>query len=214
MGDLESLGRYPVAVLDFSHLRLYLIHDRGTPVNPVVWWGRAAAAVGALLYTPAFVNHPRSADAMQTWMYNVHFVFHEAGHPIFGLFGDLLGALGGTLMQLLIPLACVIAFLQNAHPVAAALATWWLGTSLATVAPYVYDARLLELPLHGGIIGAQHPEVHDWFNVLSRLDLMQADTTLAWMAQLGADALMLGGLAWAGYVLRQQWRCRSTTPLR
>ena len=33
----------------------------------------------------------------------VDLVFHEAGHLIFGFFGEFIGVLGGSLMQVLIP---------------------------------------------------------------------------------------------------------------
>lgn len=37
----------------------------------------------------------------------VDLVFHEAGHVIFGPFGEFIGILGGSLMQVLIPAGIV-----------------------------------------------------------------------------------------------------------
>ncbi|MCA9545330.1 MAG: hypothetical protein KC613_13090, partial [Myxococcales bacterium] len=133
----------------WESLKPWLTHD-GEPVDALWRWGRLALLVGLALYTPGLVlDDMRSGAVMQRWIYRVCFVLHEAGHPIFGLFGPFLGALGGTLMQLLMPAAFVGDFLRRRHPFGAAVCLWWLGASLITVAPYVADARLLVLPLHG-----------------------------------------------------------------
>ena len=70
----------------------------------------------------------------------------------------------------------------------------------------VYDARRLTLPLHGGGTGTERPETHDWFYMLGRLDVLGWDHALAWLCQIAALACMLGGLVWAGVLLRQQRR--------
>ena len=36
-------------------------------------------------------------------MDSVDLAIHEAGHPLFGIFGEFIGYAGGTLMQLLVP---------------------------------------------------------------------------------------------------------------
>src|SRR5579872_5617800 len=44
-------------------------------------------------------------------------VFHEAGHWIFGVLGvDFIRVAGGTLMQLLLPAACLIHFILQKNP--------------------------------------------------------------------------------------------------
>ena len=42
-----------------------------------------------------------------TWrlLDGVDFLIHEAGHPIFGIFGEFIGVAGGSLLQVLVPLA-------------------------------------------------------------------------------------------------------------
>lgn len=35
-----------------------------------------------------------------------NFIFHEAGHVLFSLFGEFLGILGGSLTQVIIPVVC------------------------------------------------------------------------------------------------------------
>lgn len=52
--------------------------------------------------------------------YDYHFLdganllFHEAGHVFFGLFGQTIGMLGGTLGQLVFPVAAGVQFLVPA----------------------------------------------------------------------------------------------------
>ena len=183
-------------------------HD-GRPVDTSVIAGRAGVVIALAAYTPTFaLADLRTAEVMQTWLYGVYFILHEAGHPLFGLFGDLIGALGGTLMQLLIPLVAVIAALRSAHRIAAAAALWWLGGSLTTVAPYIYDARWLVMPLHGGGTGTERPMTHDWFYVFTRTGTLEWSAGLAWTTQLLGAGLMFLGLIWAARVLWQQWGCR------
>ena len=47
---------------------------------------------------------------------SVNLVFHEAGHPIFGIFGDTLGLYGGTLGQLVFPVAVTVSFWRRGEP--------------------------------------------------------------------------------------------------
>ena len=42
-------------------------------------------------------------------------VFHEADHVFFMFFGDTLHSLGGSVMQLLVPTVCMVAFLTRYH---------------------------------------------------------------------------------------------------
>ena len=95
----------------------------------------------------------------------VDLVFHEAGHVIFGLFGQFLGILGGSLNQVLIPAICTGYFLWHHRPAAAAVTLFWTGESLTDVAIYVADGRDMALPLLAEGL------VHDWNWILSELSL-------------------------------------------
>ena len=85
---------------------------------------------------------------------NANLIFHEAGHFIFGFFGDTIQFLGGTIMQLLIPLIIIIHFFRNSKNFEAACCGVWLGESLMNVAVYMSDAMAMKIPLIGGY--------HDW----------------------------------------------------
>jgi hypothetical protein len=147
------------------------------------------------------------AEGAQSVLHYVNLPFHEAGHVIFAPLGRFMQVLGGTLMQLLIPLAAMLTLLwRQRDAFGASVAGWWLGQNLLDIAPYVGDARAGRLPLLGGVTGSQVPGFHDWQNILGRLGWLEHDQMLA-RASFGAGALlMLAALAWGGCVLYLQYQ--------
>jgi len=101
-------------------------------------------------------------------MHLVNLPFHEGGHVVFSFFGSrLLTSLGGSLMQLIIPLTCAAVLLfRTRDPFGAALAVWWLGESFVDLAPYIADARALSLTLLGGGTGATTPYGFHYWNFI------------------------------------------------
>lgn len=107
-------------------------------------------------------------------------IFHEAGHIFFSPFGDFLQYLGGSLMQILIPMVCLVYFWLHEQRSSSAVTLFWTGESITNVAIYVADAGRMELPLIGGD--------HDWNYLLGRLGLLhQAES-------LGRLVFFLGAL--------------------
>ncbi len=100
----------------------------------------------------------------------VDLVFHEAGHVIFGLFGEFIGILGGSLTQILIPAGIVVYFAVHRQKYSAAVTLFWVAQSLFNVSIYVRDARTRRLPLLGG-----EETLHDWNYLLGRLHLLTWD---------------------------------------
>lgn len=143
------------------------------------------------------------------FLHNGHLVFHEAGHLVFAPFGHLMSIAGGSLMQLLVPLAAVGGFLfPRPQPYSAAIAVWWLGTSLVDLSPYIGDARSLQLIMIGGFLAEDVPDAHDWRNLLGAMDLLQYDGAIATAAWNSGVALMAAGLAWAGALVLRQMRAQ------
>jgi hypothetical protein len=99
---------------------------------------------------------------------NVDLAIHEAGHVFFGPFGEFIGFLGGTLMQLIVPLTFMGYFLYKRDQYAASVLLWWVGQNLWNISVYVKDARAMELPLVGG-------GVHDWRVILGELGHLPRD---------------------------------------
>ncbi len=170
--------------------------------------GRAALYAILLVWGLRFVSSSVEGNyAGSSFMHLVNLPFHEAGHFILGFFGRFVSVLGGSLMQLLVPLVCIVAFLSTVRdPYAASVSTWWLGESFIDLAPYINDARDLQLILLGGVTGREVEDYHDWQYLLGRLNLLGHDHVLARWAH-GLGALLIGtAFLWGGYLLCRQFQ--------
>jgi hypothetical protein len=155
---------------------------------------QTAFLVGLTAATVWLLLAPLDA-AMNSFVHLPNLVFHEAGHIIFSPFGEFMAVLGGSLMQVLIPIICAGAFLfQQDDRYAAAVCVWWSGESLMDLAPYINDARDLKLMLLGG--PAEEVEGHDWEAILTSLGWLHLDHSMARGAWWIGVAVMAGALAW------------------
>jgi hypothetical protein len=146
-----------------------------------------------------------AAGRFNAWLLdNVNLVFHEAGHVIFSLGGEFIGILGGSLMQVLIPVVCGVALLQRGDSFGVALCGLWTGQSMVNVAIYVGDARQLALPLLGG----DHV-IHDWNYLLGRLGLLEWDRFLAGTITLMAVLTILASAALGTLALLSEHRSQN-----
>jgi hypothetical protein len=126
----------------------------------------------------------------------VDLAIHEAGHVFFGIFGEFMGFLGGTLFQLLIPVTFFGYFLQRHNRFAAAVMLWWIAQNLWNISVYVKDARDMALPLVGG-------GQHDWNYLLEAVGLLHRDQ------QVGQTFFAVGVLCYLVAMLwgfRMAWR--------
>jgi len=140
-------------------------------------------------------------DVGGSFLHMINLVFHEAGHIIFSPFGRFMTTLGGSLMQVLIPIVCALTlYFQNEDPFGAALCAWWAGENLLDLAPYINDARALNLILLGGPANAV--EGHDWEAILTSLGWLHLDHTLANGAHFAGALIMWAALVWAAIVDR------------
>lgn len=161
-------------------------------------------ALWTVLHLRLSVEHGEMNEA---WMHRIHLVFHEAGHVIFGIFGDFIGVLGGTLGQLVMPLLFLVAFVgKYRNAFGGAVALWWIGDSLVDVAPYAYDARAQELLLLGGVTGKDVPGYHDWNNMLEQLGWLQHDHLIGNLSYALGAACMVAALLWGAWLLWAQSR--------
>lgn len=169
------------------------------PTSAVEQAAQWALLVVLALLTWRFVRLPLDGSGEIGFLHLPNLVFHEAGHIILSPFGRFIGVLGGSLMQVLIPVVCAIAFLRQGNPYAAAVCTWWAGQNLIDLAPYIADARRLQLVLLGGFTG-QEVEGHDWEYLLTTLGWLRYDVTLGRGSQAVGALVMTGALVWAGVV--------------
>jgi hypothetical protein len=131
------------------------------------------------------------------WVYIVddaNLLFHEAGHPIFGMLSDRLVVYGGTLGQLTFPVVSVVSFYRQRASLSLAFAILWFGENLFNIARYMGDARAQLLPLIGN-------GEHDWTEIFSRWGVLAADHSIASLTRFFGWILVLGAGMW---VLNQQ----------
>lgn len=142
--------------------------------------------------------------AGESILHLVNLPFHEAGHLVFIPFGRFLSVLGGSLMQLIVPMVCAaVLLLRTKDAFGASVALWWLGQNFMDIAPYINDARALDLVLLGGFTGKDVADYHDWEYILGQLGLLHFDHVLANLSQFIGIFLMITALVWGGVILKQ-----------
>ena len=177
-------------------------------INPFYFGGRVLFFLIILIWSWKFIFTPLESNYTgMSFMHMINLPFHEAGHIIFSPLGEFVSVLGGSMGQLLIPLICFLTFLiKTRDTFAASVSIWWLGESFMDLAPYINDARALQMILLGGVTGRDVPGYHDWEYILIRLGWLEYDHTLANMAYSAGILLMLCSFAWAGYLLYKQYK--------
>ncbi|MFA4924254.1 MAG: hypothetical protein WC557_08700 [Ignavibacteriaceae bacterium] len=103
-----------------------------------------------------------------TLLDNFHLIVHEAGHLFFSFFGTFVWSLGGTLMQIIIPLLLLIIFYKSFMPKGMQASFFLLGHSFINISVYATDARTQALPLLGN-------GKHDWAYLLNEMNLLNFD---------------------------------------
>src|SRR5437899_4450135 len=94
---------------------------------------RRALTAALAVYGGYLLFHP----GQYSWLDSLDLAIHEFGHPLFGIFGEFIGFLGGTLMQLLAPAAFVVYFRRARDRPAAIVVLWWVAQDLRNLLAYV-----------------------------------------------------------------------------
>ena len=143
----------------------------------------------------------------ESFLHLVNLPFHEAGHIVFRPFGRFLMVLGGTLMQLHVPAVCAaVLLLRTRDAFGASVALWWLAENFMDIAPYINDARDLNLMLLGGVTGKDVADYHDWEYLLGQLGLLRMDHFLANLSQITGIVIMLSAQLWGAIYLKKSFR--------
>jgi hypothetical protein len=144
----------------------------------------------------------RPGDLLFFFVHGVHLVFHEAGHWIFAPFGELMGVLGGSLNQVLVPALCAATFYGQGRYASGAFTLFWVGQAMADVAVYAADARERLLPL----LGDGDPAVHDWGRLLGWWGLLdRAEAVGRLIFGLGL-CVIVGSLLLLGLEILRLWQ--------
>lgn len=174
--------------------------------------GKALLVGGLAIWTWQFARLPIGAGVMDSVLHLPDLVFHEAGHILFSPFGRFITVLGGSLFQVLVPVTLAAAFLKQHDAFGAAVCTWWAGENLLDLAPYIADARALQLVLLGGHTGAE-VEGHDWEYLLTTLGWMRHDRALGVAAHDLGLAVMVAALGWGAYsIMRDRPAAGASAP--
>lgn len=119
---------------------------------------------------------------------------HEGGHLLFGYLGHGFMVAGGTLLQLLVPLALAAGFYFQRQIAGTVFCLFCFFEQFLPIATYIADARAQELPLL--TVGDPEFVEHDWFTMLSSLGLLQHDVQIASVVRITGWIGMIGVTTW------------------
>ncbi len=176
-------------------------------INRFYFYGRALLFIVLLIWGGVFIfSSIESQRALNSLWHLVNLPFHEAGHIFFRFLGTFMTSLGGSLFQLFMPVLCaVVLLIKTRDNFGASVCVWWLGENFMDLAPYINDARALQLPLLGGNTGESSPYgFHDWEYILTETGLLRSDHTLAHFSYSLGILFMILALIWGGYLLFRQ----------
>ncbi len=171
-------------------------------IDAGAFWARVACLIAFAIWGGYFITGGVDWEKIgSSFMHLINLPFHEFGHILFMPFGEFMMILGGSLFQVLLPLAltCVFVFIQR-DTFAGSITLWWCGQSFIDVSPYIADAEYRALPLVGG--GGE--ESHDWGNLLTMMDALDNTHAIA-NCSFGIGAiLIIVALVWGGWILKLQ----------
>ena len=147
--------------------------------------GRSLLSLGLALYAVVILR----AEDSWSLLDNVNLPIHETGHLVFGMFGEQITALGGTLFQLIVPLTFASRFAMQRDWHSTSVLIWWAGQNCVNVGRYMADAVVQELPLVGG-------GEHDWSFLLGEWNLLAYSEKLGQHTAVVGGAIMLAACAW------------------
>lgn len=129
---------------------------------PVSGWGLIALLAFSLILARWMA---KDSDGFLRIVDDIDLVIHEAGHPIFGIFGEQPMWFGGTLMELVVPAGIAIVFWYQRSALSAAFAAVWFFENFHYIGWYMADAQEMALPLAGG-------GEHDWNTIFTHYGVL------------------------------------------
>ena len=120
------------------------------------------------------------------------------GHIVFIPLGRTMTIAGGSIMQLLVPLAAAIYLLKKQGDwFGLGVGLAWLSFSTFELATYIGDAARMELPLVS-FGGGYH---HDWTTLLSEWRIIDHCDAIATAVRVFGGAVWLSAMILMGYVV-------------
>lgn len=126
----------------------------------------------------------------------VNLFIHEGGHGVFKIFGQFIYALGGSLMQVILPVAAIVVFLRSG-PRTLMWTLFWLGQNIVNISVYIMDAPYRQLRL------ISKYAIHDWGWITDYLGVTHLAEDFGILVLIVGLLACLGAL-WVGvyYVVR------------
>jgi len=151
----------------------------------------------ALFFYVLFLCYTAAARGGFLLLDFANLAIHEAGHPLFGIFyrGDEIGfaytltILGGTLLELIVPLACAAYFFFRRETTGASFCSFWFFENFIYIGTYMADARTASLPLVGS-------GDSDWTVLFTQWHLMLRDQQIGHVMHMIGWLGMLASVAW------------------
>ena len=166
-------------------------------------WRRVStpALVAWLIFYIGFLVYAARSKEDFLFLDRLNLVIHEGGHPLFSWFGETMNILGGTLLELVVPLGIAIYFWWQRHTAGVAFCSFWFFENFLYIGTYMADARRLTLPLVGS-------GEHDWEILFSQWGVLHLDQKIGGMTRTIGWWGMVLTVLWFAYMW---WRQRSTT---
>jgi hypothetical protein len=146
---------------------------------------RVGLTIALAVYGVAIVASPVSWSLID----NINLPVHETGHLVFAPLGGMLQILGGTFLQLLLPLAFAAYFTMQRDEHAASVGVWWVGQNFINISTYMADAQPMSLPLVGG-------GDHDWNILFGEWEVLSHAAQYAQLAHGFGFLVMLVATVW------------------
>jgi hypothetical protein len=133
-----------------------------------------------------------------SWFSAITLAFHEMGHIVFIPLGRTMTIAGGSIMQLLVPLAAAIYLLKKQNDwFGLGVGLSWLSFATFELATYIGDAARMELPLVG-FGGGYH---HDWATLLTQWRIIDHCDAIATGVRIVGGAIWLFAMALMVYIV-------------
>jgi hypothetical protein len=145
-----------------------------------------ALLLSLTILLPFYLYTPTNEFDLPSPLWLTHLLLlyiHEAGHLIFSAFGDTMRIMGGSLMQILAPLAWFVVAVREGSTLKN-VALVFTGISIVDVSIYIKDAGMLQLPLIGGLSKSHH----DWAQLMNDWRMIESSYAIGeiafWMGMI------------------------------
>ncbi len=165
----------------------------GEPWHPV----SKPALIAWLIFYALFLIYAARAEGPGLFIDMVFLPIHEGGHVLFSYSGSqTLMVLGGTFLQLFVPLAIAVYFAFQRHVTGTAFAALFFFENFLNVGTYMADTRAQQLD-YVNIGGGEG--IHDWTYLFIKLGCINSDVTIGHATRALGWIGMFAVVGWFGW---------------